>query len=363
MTSGAFASLFGAAPDVVADAPGRVNLLGEHTDYHRGFVLPMITPERTRCELRARGDRRVRAWSAAYRQAPVEYELGSEERRRDWADYLRGVTRTLASGGASIGGFDVRIESDVPVGAGLSSSAALEVSLVRALRSRFALDLDDLDVAAAAHTAETDFVGAPVGLMDQMAASIGRPRHALFLDTRSLEYAHIPWVASADLAAIDSAIPHAHATGRYAERRQQSFAAAERLGITALRAAGLDDIPRIECLPDPLDRRARHVVTENARVLAGVDALRTGDAPALGRLFNASHASLRDDYDVSLPDIDALVRLAQHDPSVYGARLTGGGFGGSVIVIARAGEGADAAGRVTSAYSALTGREARAFLL
>jgi galactokinase len=286
----------------------------------------------------------------------LEYELGSEGPGRGWLDYLQGVTWLLARRGDPVAGFDVRIESTVPVGAGVSSSAALEVSLLRGLRSLLELDLDDVSLAKIARAVETDFVGAPVGIMDQMACSLGRANEALFLDTRTLAIERIPIPPSIEIVVIDSGVPHAHAGGEYAIRRRQSFEAAALLGVERLRDLDVAALPRIAQLPPLLARRARHIVTENARVLAAAGALRDGDPRRLGELFAASHASMRDDYETSTPDVDALVAIGQQHPDVYGARLTGGGFGGAVVLVARAGTGRAASEAIRDAYRRTTGR-------
>lgn len=333
MTVPSFHDLFGRDHDIAAEAPGRVNLIGEHTDYSGGFVLPAAIPFCTRVELARRQDRRVRLWSAQFAgRDPIEFEAGGEQHQGDWADYVRGMTWSLASAGP-IGGFDARIESRVPVGGGLSSSAALEIAIGRALRSVFGLPLDDVQLAVAARRAETDFVGAPVGIMDQMACSLADVSSALFLDTRYLEYERVPIPPEASLIVIDSGVTHQHAGGEYRTRRDECARAAALLGIPELRDA--EDLSRIASLPAPLDRRARHVVTENARVLAAVAALRAGDLASVGLLFKQSHASMRDDFEVSVPAVDALVERAIHTDGIYGARLTGGGFGGAIVGLAQ----------------------------
>jgi galactokinase len=344
-------------PDAVsADAPGRVNLIGEHTDYHDGYVLPTVIPQRTRVRLQRRADRRVRARSAAIAGDWEMYDAGREARGRGWLDYVQGITAMLAQHGVSVPGFDVEIESTIPVGAGVSSSAALEVSLLRGLRDLLNLTLDDVSLAKIAQKAETDFVGAPVGIMDQMASSLGREGEALFLDTRSLAVERLPLPPSIQIIVIDSAIPHAHASGEYATRRRESFEAAALLGVDRLRDVEVTMLPRINTLPPILARRARHIVTENQRVLAAVEALRADDASRLGALFAASHASMRDDYETSTPEVDVLVRIGQQHPDIYGARLTGGGFGGAIVMIAKAGTGCTAAHEIRTAYEAKTGR-------
>jgi galactokinase len=346
-------------PDaVVADAPGRVNLMGEHTDYHEGYVLPTVIPQRTQVRVERRLDRRVSVVSSSVGGKRDEYDLGHETRGGGWLDYVQGVTATLARNGETISGFDARIDSTIPIGAGVSSSAALEVSLLRALRRLCSLSYDDVALAKMAQAVETDFVGAPVGIMDQMVSSLGRDGEALFLDTRSLAFERIRLPKSIDLVVIDSGVTHAHAGGEYVTRRRESFEAAQRLGVKRLRDLDVAALPRMEHLPDPLARRARHIVTENQRVLDAVDALRKGDARRLGELFLESHASMRDDYQTSTPEIDTLVAIAAASPDVYGARLTGGGFGGAVVVLAASGRGGAAAQAIRHAYETRTGRHA-----
>ena len=345
-------------PDTAsADAPGRVNLIGEHTDYHDGYVLPTVIPQRTRVDLQRRADRRVRAWSSA--QAPhwEEYGAGCEAPGRGWLDYVQGVTAMVARHGVQVPGFDVRIESTVPLGAGVSSSAALEISLLRGLRTLLNLELDDVALAKIGQKVETDFVGAPIGIMDQMASSLGRDGEALFLDTRTLAIERVPIPASIEVVVIDSGIAHTHAGGQYATRRRESFQAATLLGVERLRDIDVTALPRIDTLPPVLARRARHIVTENARVLAAVQALRAGDAAMLGELFAASHASMRDDYETSTPEIDLLVSIGEQHPDIYGARLTGGGFGGAVVLLGRGGTGRASSQAIHDEFRRRTGRE------
>jgi galactokinase len=342
----------------IGEAPGRVNLMGEHTDYHEGYVLPTVIPQRTRVRVRRRADRLVRASSSSVADGPGEYVVGAESPRGGWLDYVQGVTAALFGHGFALPGFDAVIDSTVPLGAGVSSSAALEVSLLRALRTLFALPIDDVELARIARAAETEFIGAPIGIMDQMASSLGHDGEALFLDTRTLEVERIPQPRSIELGVIDSAVPHAHASGEYATRRRESFEAAALLGVRTLR--DIDHLPSgaLDGMPAVLARRARHVVTENSRVLAAVAALRAADPKALGALFAASHASMRDDYETSTADVDALVAIATSHPDVYGARLTGGGFGGAIVLIARAGTAAAATAAISDTYRRRTGRAA-----
>ncbi len=331
-----FEQLFGHAPAVVADAPGRVNLIGEHTDYNGGFVLPVAVPQRTRVELAPRDDHTARLVSAGVEPHAVDFVLGEEVRRGSWIDYVQGVVVALRER-CRVLGFDARVSSNLPVGSGLSSSAALEVSLLRALRAAFDLALDDVTIAQVAQRAENDFVGAPVGIMDPMASSLASEDAALFLDTETLAFEHVRLPDDIELVVIDSGVTHSHATGEYATRRNECARAAALLGVRNL---GVVHDPAVaSSLPAPLDRRARHVVTENARVVEAVTAMRAGDVGRLGLLFDASHASLRDDFEVTTPDTDRLVRIARGQPGVLGARMTGGGFGGAIVALAMRGEG------------------------
>jgi len=335
----AFSDLFGEAAVVTASSPGRVNLIGEHTDYNDGFVLPAALPLRTTVELRPRQDGTVRMWSAQYaKQQPQSFSLESITRAGDWTDYVRGITWVLLDHGLT-SGFDARVSSEIPLGSGLSSSAALLIATGRALRDAFHLSIVDLELARLAQRAEIDFVGAPVGIMDQMACCLADETSALFIDTRTREYTRVELPSSCALLVIDSGVRHSHVTGGYRTRRDECAQAAAALGLTSLRDAGPHDLPAIDALREPLNRRARHVVTENARVIATVAALRAGDAAEAGRLFLASHASLREDFEVSTPAVDALVEAVGSMPGVYGARITGGGFGGAIVALTEAGPG------------------------
>jgi galactokinase len=351
---------FGRFPTTMADAPGRVNLIGEHTDYNGGFVLPTAIPQRCRVELALRSDQTVRVWSTALAGGePVpQYDLGAESPGHGWLDYVQGVTHLLGKDGHPLRGFDALLDSAVPLGSGLSSSAALTVSLMRALRKAFPLSLDDLSLALMGQRVENEFVGARVGVMDPMAASLADEGTALFLDARSLQYQRVQLPRGADLIVLHSGLSHrlAHGDGGYNTRRQQCEQAVALLGVPQLRDLGVADLPRVLALPEPLSRRARHVITENDRVLGAVEAMRAGDLKRLGDLFFASHRSMRDDYEVSIPEIDLLVELACQDEAVYGARLTGGGFGGSVVILARAGQGQAVAERLAQAYAHRSGQ-------
>lgn len=346
-----FHELFGYAPTVRASAPGRVNLIGEHTDYNEGFVLPIATPQHTDVALSCRADNVVRAWSANAAEAErhLEFALGTETRSGRWDDYVAGVTASLRAHGHAVGGFDVRIESTLPLGGGLSSSASLEVALLRGLNDAYALDLDAMAIARIAHDAETGLVGAPVGVMDQMAASLADATRALFIDTRTLEFERLPLPSGSAIIVIYSGVSHRHSGGEYRVRRAECERAARLLDVAALRDVPIGRLSSIT-LPAPLDRRVRHVVTENARVLKAREALTRADPMALGALMRESHDSLRDAFEVSTREIDLLVDLAQAQDEIFGARLTGGGFGGSIVALCEVGQTQSVARRLALAY-------------
>ncbi len=345
---------FGQSPDVAVSAPGRVNLIGEHTDYNGGLVLPTALRLATRVQMARRGDRRVRCVTTTppYDRAPAEYGLGGENRTGAWSDHVQAVTHVLAQAGHEVPGVDVHIESDLPAGGGLASSAALMVALLRGFRALAPFAFDDLTVARLAHRGETGFVNSPVGIMDPVACSLGDPHHALLIDTRSLHVTRVPLPADAELALVDSGLSHQHAIGAYRVRRAECEAAARLLNVEWLTDLGLDDLARCDALPEPLGRRARHVITEQARVPATARALQRGELEEAGALFYASHESMRRDFGVSLPAIDLIVELAWADPRVYGARLTGGGFGGAVVLLCHAGAGMEAARAIVAAQAA-----------
>ncbi len=336
--------------EIRASASGRVNLIGEHTDYNEGFVLPTAIPQRTDVVLRVREDDEVHATSD-FEGAAAAFRIGREERTGTWTDYVAGVTWALARRGHRVpSGFDLTVSSRVPLGAGLSSSAALEVSVGRAVREAFGLEVTDEELAAIGREAENGLVGVQTGPMDQLAAALTTPGEALLIDCRTLNTTTVRLPDACELVVIDSGVRHSLADGSYDERRSECARAAELLGVDALRDVEPGD-PRLAGLPAPLDRRARHVVEEDARVLEAVAAIEAADLEALGTLLDASHASQRDLYEVSVPQVDRLAELAL-EHGALGARLTGGGFGGSVLALARAGEGAELGARALRAYTA-----------
>ncbi len=354
-----FDELYGRLPEAQAEAHGRVNLIGEHTDYNGGFVLPTVIPQTTHVEIARRPDDMIRVWSAGVSAEPITYRIGAEAPQDSWVDYVQAISWVLRTSGHDLPGADLRIVSSVPLGSGLSSSAALEIALLRAWRRAAGLEIDDVPMARLGQRAENEFVGAPCGIMDQMACTLASQGTALFLDTRTLDFERVALPPSAELVVINSGVSHRIGGGDYATRRAESEEAARRLGFPQLRdvpMAGLD--ARLAPLPEIQRRRARHVVTEDQRVLDAVAAMRAGDAARLGRLFYESHASMRDDYQVSVPEIDRLVELASRDPRVYGARLTGGGFGGSIVALVQERTGREVADAIVRAYDATSGQRA-----
>jgi len=329
-----FAGRFGTAPEGVWLAPGRVNLIGEHTDYQQGFCLPIAIERHTGVAARRRPDGRVRAWSGVL-QAAAEGEIQSlaPRSRGDWFNYVAGV---LAGLGIPQG-VDLFFFGDLPLGAGLSSSAALEMAVAVALRDLFALGRTPEQLALVGQRAENVFAGVGSGIMDQLASALGREGMALLLDTRVPSASAVPFspeAAGLTLLVVDTRAPHQVTGGGYQARFEEAKAAAAALGLEWLRDARAADVQRLD---DPLlRRRARHIVSENARVAEVVRAARQGDWPAVGRAFYASHRSLAEDYEVSHPALDLVVAVAGAAPGVLGARLTGAGFGGSAIVLLRA---------------------------
>lgn len=338
-----FAEVFGCAARHLALAPGRVNLLGEHTDYNEGYVLPTALPRFTRVELAPSMDGCFHFYSADLDQRARWQPGGATP--EGFGRYVAGCIQVLVERGYPVTPVLLRIASEVPIGSGLSSSAALEVAVLRALRGHFTLALDDVELAKLAQRAEIDFAGVNCGILDQMACSLAQAGFMLWLDTRTLQRTLLP-LPTGDLVVIDSGVARSLAAGGYNQRRSECEMAARLLGVAALR-----DVSRVEALrglPPLLERRARHVITENARVLEaahGVSSLRFGE------LMNSSHGSLRDDYEVSVEALDRLVALLQEHPYVYGARLTGAGFGGACVALVHPGHAQSVGEEVTAAYA------------
>ncbi len=340
---GAFDAAFGGAPRLVGRGPGRVNLIGEHTDYNDGFALPFAIDRTTLAAIRPRADRRVRLVTD-FVEGIVESDLDSLDGAAGlgWAAYPLGVAWALGEAGvdlAAVSGLDIALVSDVPVGAGLSSSAAIETAVAVALDELWGLGLDRRALARVGQRAENVVVGAPTGILDQSASLLGEPDAAVLLDCRSLATEIVPLgLAEEGLAVLvmDSRVKHAHADGGYGARRAACERGAAALGVPALRDVGAADLDRAARLLDDVTfRRVRHVVTENQRVLDTVATLRREGPRAIGGALLASHASMRDDFEISTPELDAAVEAAMGAGAI-GARMTGGGFGGSAIALVEA---------------------------
>jgi galactokinase len=330
---------------VAASAPGRVNLLGEHTDYNDGFMLPVATPQSTTVSVARHHENRFDLYSA---NLGCTATFGHDEPAPEgFAQYIEGCIRLLQQRGVDIPGLRIHVTSTVPLGSGLSSSAALEVATLRALRALLGFELDDRSLALIAQQAEIQYAHVNCGIMDQMASSLADSEHMLFLDARTLETRLLPFPAGAELIAIDSGVPRTLAASAYNVRRAECESAAKALGVPALR--DIADPAAVEQLPAPLRQRARHVVTENNRVL---EACQGVTPERFGQLMNDSHFSLRDDYEVSIRELDELCELLRAADGVYGARLTGAGFGGAVVALCRAGAGRQAGMAVVERFNA-----------
>ena len=322
--SGSFGAVFGSAPDAVGRAPGRVNLLGEHTDYNDGLVMPVALAEHTTVSIGRTGAEGITLFSAELGEC-VRFGL---DRLPDqlFARYVYGCLVEAGLGPSSA--LNIHVTSSVPIGVGLSSSAALEVATLRAIDDLLGRGTDPVAIARMAQRAEREYAGVQCGIMDQMAASLGDRHHALFLDTRTMATRLVRPPPGSAVLVLDSGVPRSLAASDFNLRRRECAEACAMLGLASLR--DVEGVQQVESLPDPWRRRVRHVLSENARVLQALDA---GTATRLGELMNASHASLRDDFEVSVPRLDQLVALLQAHPAVHGARLTGAGFGGACIAL------------------------------
>ena len=345
-------------------APGRVNLIGEHTDYNDGFVLPMAIERHVAIRVRPRADRLAILRSGRDPRC-VTLDLASaiEPVPRHWSNYPAGVIAGYQRLGFDLPGFDAEISASLPAGGGLSSSAALEVATATVIESLCGRALPLAEKALLCQRAEHEFAGVPCGIMDQFAVCFGRAGHALCLDCRSREILHVPIDDLVGVLVFDSGVKHSLADGEYAKRRRECAEAARRLGVASLRDVTPQELPTAEGQLPPTElARARHVVSENARVPAFVAAITARDWREAGRLMGASHWSLSQDYAVSCPELDRIVGIAAGIPGVHGCRMTGGGFGGCAVALVDA-QQAEAAGRALhAAYREATGIDSRWFL-
>ncbi len=368
-----FLKLFGAAPRIFG-APGRVNLIGEHTDYNDGFVMPVAIEFHTWVAVARRDDRKVVVHSRE-RNETLEFSLDETDAcpRHEWLDYVRGVAIQLQAAGREIGGSNLLVQSDVPMGAGLSSSAALEVASALALmyaedKTGRSEGLDRLDLAKLCQRAENETVGARCGIMDQFASANGRAGQALLLDCRSLEFKLLPLPADVSLVICNTMVPHRNVSGEYNLRRSQceqgvKFFASQIPGVRALRDVSWEQLQQYaKDLDETIFRRCRHVVTENARTVEAAAALRSGEIQRFGELMYDSHRSLKNDYEVSCAELDVMVELASGIGGVYGARMTGGGFGGCTINLVRKDIASEFTSNISKMYRNRTGIDSQIYV-
>ena len=353
----AFQRRFGAAPNLLVRAPGRVNLIGEHTDYNDGFVLPMAIDRALWIALAPRSDGRVLAHSLDF-NITADVALNDLQHKDDgWPEYLRAIAWALQQAGHQLQGWQGVMAGDVPIGSGLSSSAALELAVARAFQAVSGFAWSPPAIARCAQYAENEWVGMNCGIMDQMISAAGVAGSALLIDCRSLETAQVPLPPDSVVLVMDSVTRRGLVDSAYNERRAQCEAAARHFGVSALRDVDEAAFARQADVLDALTRRrARHVISENARTLAAAAAMRSGDATRLGQLMNASHDSLRDDFEVSAAALDALVDCARARPGCFGARMTGAGFGGCAVALLHKDAVPAFIPAVERCYEAATGR-------
>ena len=348
-----FAARFGHAPHLVVRAPGRVNLIGEHTDYNDGFVLPCAIGPATMVAVSKRHDNNVEVIAADFGDAGDQFGLELPLQRnieQPWADYVRGVISALQNAGYALSGAKIAIAGSLPKGAGLSSSASLEVAVGKAMSALADIDIDNTRLAQIAQRAECDFVGTQCGIMDQLISAQGKAGHALLIDCRSLGLTDVPVPDDVAIMIVHSGVTRGLVDGHYNARRRQCEAAATAMGVPALRDADLEMLAAAS-LDAVTKMRARHVITENQRTLDAADALAKSDLATLGMLMAQSHPSMRDDFEITVPPVDALVAMLQKAIGTQGgARMTGGGFGGACVAVMPSAMVADVQAAITAEY-------------
>lgn len=364
-----FREKFGRVPEVVVRSPGRVNLIGEHTDYNDGLVLPAAIDLGTDIAAASRSDRVLRVVAEHFdAQDVVSLDDFDPTAGAPWTKYVRGIASLLPNLGVDPVGADILVSGDLPLGAGLSSSASLEMGVGLTMCTLAGFEPDLVELALLAQRVENEVVGVQSGLMDQLAVAGGRSGHALHIDCRSLETTLVPFPKDLRLLVLDSAVPRSLTATDYNRRREECDTALDLIQaiqptVSSLRDLTIDQLERLQThMPDVAFRRARHVVTENRRVSDVVDALMTGDVDAVGTLFAQGHASLRDDFEVSCEEIEVLVRLAASTDGVHATRLTGAGFGGCVVSLVDASHAETAAASIVSAYNETTKLTGRAYV-
>lgn len=351
----AFFSIYGTPPSFLARSPGRVNVIGEHTDYNDGFVLPMAIDRAMWIALRPRDDSQVHVHSLDFDQRG-QFDLNAFGHTDEgWLEYIKGTAWALQDAGYALTGWEGVFAGDIPIGAGLSSSAALELATARALTAIADIAWDPVQMALLGQKAENDWVGLNCGIMDQMISASGLAGHAVLIDCRSLETTPVPLPPESTVVVMDTATRRGLVDSAYNERRAQCEAAAAFFQAPALRDVSLAKFEEEAAELEPLIRkRARHVISEDERTLQAVQAMHRGDAHQLGRLMDASHASLRDDFEVSSRELNAMVKIAKKQHGCYGARMTGAGFGGCAVALVQAKRVDAFVANVHQAYEAAT---------
>ena len=358
----AFSDHFDKDPDIVIRAPGRVNLIGEHTDYNDGFVLPMAIDRAIWIALGPRSGRRVVLHSVDF-EDPTDFSVEEISHLPGWGEYIRGVAWALRQAGYRLEGWQGVMASEIPIGAGLSSSAAVEMATAKAFSWAAGWPFEPDAMAKIGQRAENEWVGANTGIMDQMISAAGKAGHALLIDCRDLSREQIPLPNGVVFVVMDTATRHAHTESGYNERREQCEAAAKFFGVSHLRDVDKGTFrARTNEMPEILRRRARHIISENERVLQAAEALSRGDAPNMGGLMNASHASLRDDFEVTNDELNIIVELSQAQPGCFGARMTGGGFGGSAVALVEEAAAEEFSKTIDEAYQQATGLEPHIYI-
>jgi galactokinase len=356
-----FTTYFNAKPEFLVRAPGRVNLIGEHTDYNDGFVLPMAIDRAIWIALSPRSDTQVRIRSLDL-EVDSAFDLHSLTKGKGWLEYIKGVANELLKAGHELRGFDAVMTGDVPRAAGLSSSAAVELATARAFAAVSGFAWDAAKMAKLSQKAENEWVGVNCGIMDQMASAASKEGFALFLDCRTLEYQHAPLPENTSVVILDTSTRRGLVDSAYNERRSQCEEAARWFGVKALRDVSVDEFQRSSGLSEIVTKRARHIITENARVLEAVDVMKAGNIKRLGELFNASHNSLRDDFEVTNEALDQIVECAREQSSCYGARMTGAGFGGCAVALVQEENAQEFTNAVSAAYKQRSGLDASVYV-
>lgn len=363
-----FAAQLGGSPDLIVHAPGRVNLIGEHTDYNDGFVLPCALDFGTVVLARRRQDRSVNVVAPDVDETTDEFSLDApfvRNTREPWKNYVRGVVRALVERGFSLAqGVDLVVAGDVPRGSGLSSSASLEVAVVETFRSLYALEgLSLNDIAKIAQRVENDFAGVKCGIMDQLISARGEAGHALLIDCRTLDVRNVKISDDLAIIVIDSGVKRGLVDSQYNARREQCSAAARFFGVPALRDVSLEQLnAQGGGLDETIFRRARHIVTENQRAILFADALEAHDMSAVSQLMTQSHASMRDDFEITVPKVDRLVEILAAAIRGGGARMTGGGFGGCVVGVLNKGAVGEATEAVLARYRTPDGEAPKIYI-